>query len=281
MQSPLDMARRLKLTSLRKIAAEVAHLNHVPVPQPLSLSELLTLFANVAKPKVPDIVDIYNFGRIDWKDASAGTFRYATLYHAKIEMNVYGWFRAYDGWTSGFTYVASNQLPYNTDCRAAVIGWNEWGHSETTWVEFSSADNPNPSPPPPSPTPPPQVQHYSAIVFYNCDNTPPPASDKGHLPVVFHLRNVTTNGGWQFWQVAPGYDTSPSGQCGQGTDSVPFTVPGLTAGDTYEWIVTKPDDPECSDSSTDPTDPNHCPILGPGTVTIGGDIKLSLQWPPV
>jgi hypothetical protein len=285
MQSPLDMAKRLQRTSLRKIATEVADLNHVPVPQPLSLKELLTLFANVAEPKVPIIVEIYNFGRIDWKDASAGTFRYATLYHAKIQMKSDGeWFRGWDGWTSDMAYVSTNSLPYNTDCRAAVIGWNEWGHSETRWTEFSTGDNPNPPPPPPNPPPPPPHQPQpSAILFYNCDNTP--VGETPHLPVIIHLRDLTTNDVWKSWEVAPGYDSSSSGGCGQGV-TAPFIIPSdvtgpVTAGHTYQWIVTKPDDPDCSDSSTDPNDPNHCPVLGPGNITIGSDTPLVLQWPPV
>jgi hypothetical protein len=279
-QSPLDIAKRLKFTSLRKIAAEVAHLNHIPVPPSFSLSELLKLFANVARPKVPDIVEIYNFGRVDWKDAGAGTFRYATLYHAKFQMNVGGqWHAGWDGWTSDMAWVTQGQLSYDTDWRVTVIAWNEWGHSDTKWTDaFNTGDNPNAPSPPPAPNPPPShQQHPSGIQFYNCDYTP--VGDNPHLPVLFHLRNVTKNGIWQFWQVDAGYDASNT--CGLGSQIAPFTVPGLTAGDTYDWIVTKPDDPDCMDSSTEPTDPNHCPVLGPGTLTIGSDVVLVLQYPPV
>ena len=281
-QSPLDMANRLKQPSLRKIGAEVAHLNNVPVPQPLTLKELMKLFANVAMPKIPGITDIYPYGRVDWKDLGAGTYRYATQYHAKIQMNVDGeWLPAWDGWTNQLAWAPQNQLAYDTDWRVAVVGWNEWGHSDVRWSEFSSGDNPNP-PPPPDPGPQPHVQHPSEIWFYNCDNTP--VVDPPHLPVLFHLRNVTANGGWQSWNVDPGYFTSPSGGCGDGL-STPLMFPSadtiqLTPGDTYQWIVTKPDDPDCSDSSTAPDDPNHCPVLGPGTVIIGTDARLVIQWPP-
>jgi hypothetical protein len=277
-QSPLDMAKRLKQTSLRKIAAEVAHLNDIPVPQPLSLRKLLALFANVAKPKVPDVTDIFNFGRVDWKDAGAGTFRFATLYHAKFQMEVDGdWFLAYSGWTTDTAWVTQEPLGYDLNCKTAVVAWNEWGHSDTNWISFTSGDNPNPPQPSPKPTPPPQGPHPSGIQFYNCGDTP--MSENPHLPVLFHLRNVTTNGAWQFWQINSGYDAS--GACGTASESGPFTVPGLTEGDTYQWVVTMPDDPECSDSSTGPTDPNHCPVFGPGTVTIGSDTVLVLQYPPV
>jgi hypothetical protein len=277
-QSPLDMAKRLKQSSLRKIAAEVANLNHVPVPQPLTLRGIMELFAIVAKPKDPKIIELYNFGRIDWEDAGAGTFRFATLYHAKFEMHLNGeWERGWDGWTSDTAWVSQGQLSYDTDWRAGVVAWNEWGHSDLKWTDtFNTGDNPNPPPPSPGP-PPPKVPHPSGIQFYNCDYTP--VGDTPHLPVLFQLRNVTANGSWQFWQIEPGYDAS--GLCGLSSQLPPFTVPGLMAGDTYEWVITKPDDPDCMDSSTQPTDPSHCPVLGPGTVTIGSDAVFVLQYPPV
>jgi hypothetical protein len=53
MQSTLDMAKRLNQKSLLQIAAEVALLNHVAIPHPLSLLGLMKLFANVAKPEAP------------------------------------------------------------------------------------------------------------------------------------------------------------------------------------------------------------------------------------
>jgi hypothetical protein len=276
-QSPLDMAKRLKQTSLRKIAAEVANLNHIPIAQPLSLREIMKLFAIVAKPKDPKITQIYNFGRIDWEDAGAGTFRFATLYHAEFEMQIDGdWEAGWDGWTFDTAWVSQGQLSYDTDWRAGVVAWNEWGHSDLNWSDsFNTGSNPSPSPPSPGP-PPTHVPHPSGIQFYNCDNS---SGDTPHLPVLFHLRNVTANGQWQFWQIEPGYDTS--GTCGLDSQLGPFTVPGLSAGDTYEWVVTKPEDPDCMDSSTEPTDPAHCPVLGPGTITIGSDPVFVLQYPPV
>jgi hypothetical protein len=278
-QSPLDIARRLKLTSLRAIATEVAHLNHIPVPPSFTLTELMKLFSNVAGPKPPIITEIYNWGRVDWKDASAGTFRFATLYHPNFEMYLDGdWAPGWDGWTSDTAWLSQGQLSYDTDWRVSVVAWNEWGHSDRQWSDsFNRGDDPSKPPPSPDPGPGPQEQHPSGIEFYNCDNTP--MSDTGHLPVLFHLRNVTTNGAWQYWNVDAGYDDNL--RCGAGSILQPFTVPGLTAGNTYEWVVTKPDDPECSDSSTDPTDPSHCPVFGPGTVTIGSDNVLVIQYPPV
>jgi hypothetical protein len=293
MRTALDMAKRLNQKSLRKIAAEVEILSHTQIPPPLSLREIMKLFAGVAKPEAPDhltantwipddthaILGPY-FGEVDWKDAGSGSVRYATNYHVRFSVIYDGDQLAlvWDQWTTDKLYISPSGLNYSTDYKAAIMAWNEWGHSEWSWIKFSVPDDPNPSPSPgpgPGPSPGPTQPQYDAIAFYNCDNTP--MSDPPHQPVYFWLRDVTANGAWQSWLVEPGYSDNTDQGCGIGISN-PFIVPtSLKGGDTYQWVVVKPTDPEC-DGSNDPT--GDCVVWG-STFTAGGNSPLVLQWPPV
>ena len=288
MGTALDMAKRLKQQSLRQIAGEVAALNLTPVPHPLSLRELLKLFANLAKPEVP--TNLINewlypttsptlspiFSDFKWTDPGAKSFRYATRYHCRLLLS-YG--SGYviinndtDVWTTSTEQVFETPLNFDTDYKASVRAWNEWGQSEWAWIKLHTYSNPNPQPsPPPKPKPQPPPQNPSEIDFWNCD------VDK--LQALFWLLDESAPGSqWKSWTVDSGYNEA--GSCGPGS-SQPLTIP-LTAGHQYFWAIVIPGGANC-DGNTDPD--GDCWVWGnnmPGDapLTAGSGGKLPLQYPP-
>src|ERR1700748_475654 len=125
MRTALDMAKRLKQKSLTQVAIEVALLNHVALPKPLSLLAVMKLFAKVAVPEPPkNLVNEFKFptesptlspifSDVTWVDAGAKTFRHATRYRCRIALIYDGDDTAVlnenDSWTN------STEIVFHTD----------------------------------------------------------------------------------------------------------------------------------------------------------------------
>ena len=190
MGTPLDMAKRLNEKSLRKIAVEVALLSHTAVTHPLSLREIMKLFASVAKPEVPrDLqaaASLFDgttqvgpyFVNASWRDGGKGSFRYANRFHFKLSFIIDGSpTEVWDQWTTYGGLPGSPALAYDTDYKAAVLASNEWGLREWAWAKFSTGSDPNAPSPGPGPSHPPQPQPKpSGIQFWNCDASANPSS---------------------------------------------------------------------------------------------------------
>jgi len=286
MRTALDMAKRLDQQSIRKIAVEVAGLNLVPLPKPLSLLQIMKLFANIAKPEPPANVR-NNFlyptesptlspihSEVTWTDPGAKTFRYATHYRGRISvLDNSGSTRltAKDNWTTDRETVFQDQLNFDTGYKVAIMAYNEWGNSEWSWLKFSTYSNPNPSQGPGTSPPPPATPKPGGFLFWNCD-----VSGVGiHLDVYFWLFDLTANTYW--YQLVPsGYDSS--GTCGDGPPQIVIPSPGttlLTAGHNYRWIVVKPDNEGCGGNN----DPNNAGcVVATGTFTAGSDPATGYTW---
>src|SRR5689334_17226660 len=114
MRTTRDMAQRLNQTSLRAIAKIVAAYNLTTPTFPLSVRDILKLFAKVAKPNTPDHLQpadgtySYQGGlRLHWSDAGAGTFRFATRFHFRLQREFKGPPKVIDidTWTTGHEVV--------------------------------------------------------------------------------------------------------------------------------------------------------------------------------
>ena len=288
MRTALDMAQRLKQQSLRQIATEVALLNHTPIPQPLSLLAIMKLFANVAKPEIPaNLANEFKFpiesptlspifSDISWTDPGAKTFRYATRYRCKLSVGYSGGYADIGGdadlWTTDTDAVFEVPLNFDTDYKASVYAWNEWGASEWRWLKLHTYDNPNPpSHGPGQSPPPPKPQEPSGLQFWNCDASVNPSS------VYFWLLDLTAGTPGKYWQVAPGYN---KGSCGPGLTDAQLTIPSastgsLVTGNEYQWKVVVPDRPGCG-GNNDPDNP-YC-IAASDTFTAGNDASLPIPW---
>jgi hypothetical protein len=290
MGTTLDMAKRLKQHSLRAMAAEVAALSLTPVHHPISLREILTLFAKIAKPEPPkDLINEWIFpvtsptlspifADLKWTDAGAKSFRYATRYRCRIAVGFgsgYAGLLDKDEWTTDTENVFQVPLNFDSDYKESVMAWNEWGQSEWAWIKTHTYSNPNP-PPQPSPSPPPpppRAPEPNAIKFWNCDTT-----GEDHLEVFFWLQDLTAGTGWQSAPVDSGYT---SGGCGASYSGPQYTT-SLVAGHQYLFAVVKPGGPNC-DGSNDPN--GDCWVMGnnrEGDVPLkaGHDGALSIQYPP-
>jgi hypothetical protein len=290
-QLTLDMAKRLDQKSLRQIATEVSALSQTALATPLSLQAIMKAFAKIAQPEAPthpwavadaDPVTLTPIrgAKFSWEDGGAKTFRFATLYRCRIAVVYSGGYAILmpDTLTPDLNAYFSWHLDFDTDYKASVMAYNPYGHSLWSWIKLHTYDNPNPPAPSPgpSPGPQPQPQTYSAIQFYNCDETPPPAGDVEHLPVHFWLDDLTAGTGPQdMGEVPPGYTGPGMGPCGKNYTQ-PQTYP-LISGHQYQYVVVKPDDPDC-DGTNDPNGP--CRVLGPIPVTGGDTGTLPVQWGP-
>lgn len=243
MRTALDMAQRLKQKSLRQIALEVAILNHAPVPQPVSLREIMKLFANVAKPEVPVnlAIDVKYpidsptlspmFADFSWTDSGAKTFRYATRYRCRLSVGYGSGYADIGGeadlWTTYTETPFQIELNFDTDYKASVFAWNDWGQSEWAWHKFHSADNPNPPSQSPGQTPPPQpiINAYiytSGTIEVDGNKFPPYAPIK--------IFEVDAHG-----NLSPLYNTQADKL---GTFNVKINVEGCTGGNNNPLTVT-------------------------------------------
>jgi hypothetical protein len=294
MRTPLDMATRLKQKSLRSIAAEVALLNHVSLPSPLSLREIMRLFANVAKPEMPtNLINQFQypvtsptlspiFSDFTWIDAGAKTFRYATRYRCRLSVGYDSSYAAIGGdadvWAASTETVFEVPLKFDTDYKASVYAWNDWGQSEWHWLTFHTYDDPNPpSQGPGQSPPPPKAQQPSGIEFWNCDVTSIGPGQVEHLPVYFWLFDLSAGTRWS-QLVEPGYNADAS--CGPGVTNVQVVIPSssttsIMKGHEYQWEVVKPSNVGC-DNSNDP-DSADC-VVEWGKFTAGDDAPLVVSW---
>src|SRR5215470_16748061 len=114
MRTALDMAQRLHQQSLRTIASVVAAADFGTPIFPLSLREILKLFAKMAKPETPNHLQpdggTYSYQpglRMHWADAGAGTYRFATRFHFRLQRQFGGPppVNDMDEWTTGTEMV--------------------------------------------------------------------------------------------------------------------------------------------------------------------------------
>ena len=294
MRTALDMAKRLKQKSLTQVAFEVALLNHVALPKPLSLLAVMKLFAKVAVPEPPkNLVNEFKFptesptlspifSDVTWVDAGAKTFRHATRYRCRIALIYDGDDTAVlnenDSWTNSTEIVFQNELNFDTEYKASIIAWNDWGQSEWSWIKFETYDNPNPpSKGPGHPPPPPAEKKPSGILFWNCDTTSVSQGDIEHLPVYFWLFDLTAGTNWN-QEVDAGYNDA--GSCGPNFTNAQIVIPSssttsIVAGHKYQWKIVKPSNAGCGNTN----DPNNsgC-VVASGTFTAGNDAALVLPW---
>jgi hypothetical protein len=293
MPSALDMGKRLGAKSLRQMAQDISLARAVALPKPLTLRAIMKLFAPLATPDPPKNLaynPVFNEdapvlprpqARFQWVDSEPKTVRSATRYRCRLSLD-YGSGIALIGpeddfWTTDTNVIFQTVLDYDTTFRAAVLAANDWGASEWKYIEFTTYDNPNGG----SNSGPggntPTVPHPSGLAFWNCDVTSVDSGVVEHQPVCFVLTDLT-NGAKGHQVVQPGYNTGEG--CGPGTSNPAFQLPtaglpGLVKGHKYQWVVIKPADASCGDSS----DPDSmAAVVATGTFILGSDPVLIVNW---
>jgi hypothetical protein len=286
MRTALDMAKRLNQPSLRKIAEEVAVLNHVPIPKPPTLLQIMKLFAKIAAPEPPSHVanellfpdtsptlsPIHSL--VTWNDPGAKTFRFATYYRCRISVLYDGGsaqLNSSDNWTRDRFMGFQNELNFDTGYKVAIMAYNDWGASEWSWLKFTTYSNPNPKSGPGPSQPAPTTPHPSGFLFWNCDVT----GVGEHLDVYFWLFDLSTGQSWN-WFVPADYDASGTCPSGSAQIVIPSTSTiTLVEGHNYTWIVVKPDNEGCGGNN----DPHNsaCTVAG-SNFTAGGDPAIAYTW---
>ncbi len=288
----LDMAERLKTTSLKQMALDVYLANTTPLPKTLYLSDIMKLFAKIAKPDLPkDLAyePIFNEdapvlprpqAQFLWVDGGANTVRYATSYHCRLSLDYGSGIALLGGGddikTKTSPIIFPTVLDYDTTYRAAVQAVNDWGVGEWRWTEFTTYDNPkggsSSGTGTGSGTPTP---HPKGILFWNCDVTSVSAGVIEHQPVCFWLFDLTS--GQKSSQSVPAGDGSTP--CGPNQSNAALTIPSssfsITSGHNYRWAVVKPGDGQC----LDPTDPNSSvTVVMTSGFTAGNDAPIPVNW---